>query len=191
MAFYSQDELASFGFKKLGSNVLISVDSRIYSPEKISIGSNVRVDDFCILSGIVEIGSNVHLAPGVQLAAGASQIILNDFSGLAFNVVVTASSDDYSGGSLTNPTVPSKYKSKKTEAPVIIGRHVIVGTGSFIMPGVTIGDGAAVGALALVNKSLPEWGVYVGAPARKVKERSKDILDLEKRYFDDLKKEYK
>lgn len=50
MGFYSREQLEKIGFKSLGKNVLISDKSSIYSPENISIGNNVRIDDFCILS---------------------------------------------------------------------------------------------------------------------------------------------
>lgn len=182
MAHYSREELKDIGLKNLGENVLISKDARIYSPHKVSIGNDVRIDDFCILSGEVVIGSNVHLAPGVQLTAGAGKITLEDFAGIAFNTVVTASTDDFSGKSLTGPTVPDKYKKSKTIGAVVLGRHVIIGTSCVILPNVRIGEGASVGALSLVSKSLDSWGVYIGVPAKKIKNRSKDLLDLEKDY---------
>ena len=50
MGFYSREQLKKIGFKSLGKNVLISDKTSIYSPENISIGNNVRVDDFSILS---------------------------------------------------------------------------------------------------------------------------------------------
>lgn len=182
MAHYTREELKDIGFKEYGENVLISKDARIYSPSKITIGDNVRIDDFCILSGEVVIGSNIHLAPGVQLASGSGKITMKDFSGLAFNTVVFASSDDYSGKSLTNPTVPDRFKKTKTVGEVVIGKHVIVGTSCTIMPNVNIGDGTSVGALSLVSKDLDSWGVYMGVPAKKIKNRSKDLLQLEKDY---------
>jgi galactoside O-acetyltransferase len=182
MAHYSSEELKDIGFKNFGMNVLISKDAKIYSPHKIVIGDNVRIDDFCILSGEIIIGSNVQLAPGVQLSAGAGKIILKDFTGIAFNTVVMASSDDYSGKTLVGVTVPDKYKTNKTVGEVVIGKHVIVGTLCTIMPNVSIGDGASVGAMSLVSKSLDAWGVYVGIPAKKIKERSRDLLLLEKDY---------
>ena len=55
-----------------------------------------------------------------------------------------------------------------------------MGTGSVIMPGVTIGEGSAVGALSYVNKSLGSWGIFGGIPAKKLKERDKALLDREK-----------
>ena len=54
-SFYTVEELGKIGFKKLGKNVLISKKSSIYTPENISIGDNVRIDDFTILSGTIEI----------------------------------------------------------------------------------------------------------------------------------------
>ena len=73
-------------------------------------------------------------------------------------------------------------------APVFLGRHVIIGSGSVILPGCTIGEGSSVGALSLVTKNLDSWGVYVGAPARLAKARSKKLLDLEKRLMETQRK---
>lgn len=187
MAHYSQQELNNLGLKSLGENVLISKDAKIYSPHKITIGNNVRIDDFCILSGQVVIGNNVHLASGVQLAAGSGKITLKDFSGIAFNTVLTASSDDYSGKSLTGPTVPDIYKETKTVGEIVIGKHVIIGASCFVMPNIEIGDGSAVGAMSFVSKNLDSWGIYFGIPAKKIKERSKDLLQLEKNYKESTK----
>ncbi len=49
-SFYSRDELKKIGLKKYGENVFLSKKASIYNPEKIEIGNNVRIDDFCILS---------------------------------------------------------------------------------------------------------------------------------------------
>ena len=64
-------------------------------------------------------------------------------------------------------------------------KHVIIGSGSVILPSVEIKEGTAVGALSLVNKSLDELSIYVGSPARKVNKRSTKILDLEKEFLKD------
>lgn len=61
MAHYTASELLEFGFKSIGINILISKDAKIYSPEKISLSDNIRIDDFCILSGKINIKSNVYL----------------------------------------------------------------------------------------------------------------------------------
>lgn len=178
-SFYSRKELEQIGFKSLGKkDVFISRKASIYGACNISIESNVRIDDFCILSGNITIGRYVHIAAYSALFGGEEGIVLKDFSGLSSRCVIYASSDDYSGNSLTNPTVPEKYTSAINEK-VILEKHVIVGTGSSIMPGVMIGEGSAIGSMSLVNKSVEPWGVYVGIPCRKVKERSQKMLELE------------
>ena len=82
-SFYSYEELQTIGFCSLGENVLISKKTSIYSAENISIGSNVRIDDFSILSGNILIGNNVHIAAGVYLFAGKTGIELEDFVGIS------------------------------------------------------------------------------------------------------------
>ncbi|TGS08556.1 acyltransferase, partial [Mesorhizobium sp. M4B.F.Ca.ET.190.01.1.1] len=89
-----------------------------------------------------------------------------------------STSDDYSGAALTNPTVPREYLNMKI-APVRLGRHVIVGSGSVILPGCVLGEGVSVGAMSLVTKNLEPWGVYFGSPAKRLKARSREILQLE------------
>lgn len=183
-SFYTQNELEGMGFESLGENVLISKKSSIYSPNKISIGDNVRIDDFCILSGRIKLGSYIHIAAYSLLVGGEEGIIMNDFSGVSSRVSIYAMSDDYSGVSLTNPMIPEKYK-RTIRAQVIVGKHVIIGASSVVLPGVEIKEGTAVGALSLVNKSLQEWSIYVGNPVKIIKERSKDILTLEKKFLNE------
>lgn len=185
-SFYSVEELTQMGFKSLGGNgfhdetldICVSRKASIYSPEKISLGNHVRIDDFCILSGDIEIGNYVHIAAYCALFGGDKGIEMKDFSGLSSRCVIYAVSDDYSGENLTNPTVPQKYTGVTGEK-VVLEKHVIVGTGCSIMPGVVIHEGSAVGSMSLVNKSIDGWGIYVGIPCKKVKDRSKEVLQLE------------
>ena len=181
MPYLTDEQLAQMGFRSLGENVRISDKAAIYNAEQIDIGDNSRIDDFCVVSGRVRIGAFVHIAPHCLVAGGSEGITLEDFAGLAYYVQVFSQSDDYSGRTLTNPTVATKFKSE-TKAPVHIARHVIVGAGSIVFPGVTLAEGCSVGAMTLVNKSTTPWGIYVGNPARRVKERKKDLLVLEAQF---------
>jgi len=81
-SFYSEEELITIGLKSYGQMVKISRYARIYSPEKISVGDNVRIDDFCILSGDITIGSNIHISAYVALY-GTKGIIMEDYSGIS------------------------------------------------------------------------------------------------------------
>ena len=182
LAYYSTDELQALGFKKLGLNVKVSDKASIYNFQDIEIGDNSRIDDFCVVSGHIKIGRNVHIAPFCLVAGGECGITMEDFSGLAYGVQVFSQSDDYSGATLTNPTVPAEFKKEKKSA-IHIGRHVIIGAGAMIFPGVRVHEGCSVGAMTVVNKSTTEWGIYLGNPARRIKERKKDLLALEVEYI--------
>lgn len=182
-SFYSKDEVESLGFAKIGNNVLISRKASIYSAEQITIGNNVRIDDFCILSGKIDICNNVHIAAGCYLFAGSAGIIFHDYTTLSSRCCVYAISDDYSGNHMTNPMIPSEFRCVE-EAPVHIKRHVIVGTGSTILPGVVIAEGCSVGSMSLVSKSTEPWGIYVGIPCKRLKERNQELLVLERKFLE-------
>jgi dTDP-4-amino-4,6-dideoxy-D-glucose acyltransferase len=181
-SFYQSQELAELGLKSYGKNVLISRKCSIYGASNISIGNNVRIDDFCVLSGKIEIGNFVHIAAANLLFGGEQGIIMKDFSNLSSRCAVYAKSDDYSGEGMTNPMVPDEFK-KVYEAKVIIGKHVVIGSGTTILPGVEIGEGSSVGAMGLVTKNLEPWGIFVGSPVRKLKDRDKKILSLEEEFL--------
>lgn len=180
--FLTQSQLDALGFKSLGKNVRISDKAAIYNCDQITVGDNSRIDDFCVISGRVTIGRNVHIAVFCNIAGGVEGITFEDFAGLAYGCHVFSQSDDYSGRTMTNPTVPAQYK-RETMRAVVIGRHSIVGTNSLIFPGVHLGEGTSVGALSMVTHSTEPWGVYFGAPAKRIKERRRDLLALEAAYL--------
>lgn len=178
-SFYSVEELQTFGFGAYGENVLISRKASIYSPEKIKMGSDVRIDDFCILSGRIELGNYIHIAAYTALYGGDKGIYINDFANLSSRVCVYSVSDDYSGESMTNPMVSDIYKNVMSAA-VHIEKHVIIGSTSVIMPGVTLAEGSTFGSFSFVTKNSKPWSINAGIPARKMKARCKKILELEK-----------
>ena len=182
-SFYNKEEINDIGFKSVGENVSISRYARIYNAGNISIGSNVRVDDFCILSagsGGIEIGNNVHIAAYSSLM-GKGKIKLYDFVGLSSRVAIYSSSDDYMGEYMTNPTVPAKYI-RTTDKPVIIKEHAIIGSGCVVLEGAIIGEGVAIGALSLIRDACDPFWIYNGSPATKVIRRSKSLLKKAKEY---------
>ena len=158
--FYTKEELKLIGFKLIGENVLISNKCSIYNPQNISIGNNVRIDDFVILSP-------------------SSEMIIGDFVGISGRVSIYSSSDDYTGLAMTNPMVPEKFK-KVNNGDVVLGKHTIIGAGSVILPNVTLGNGCAVGALTLINRDCDEFTIYSGNPANKIGKRLKRFLKYEK-----------
>jgi galactoside O-acetyltransferase len=181
-SFYSEEELKALGFRSIGQNVKLSRKTSVYSPEKITIGNNVRVDDFCILSGHIEIGNYTHIAASCLLFGGNDGIVFEDYTGLSSRSAVYAESDDYSGAYFTNPTLPMRYR-HINGGGVVVKKHAIIGSGCTILPNVVIGEGCSIGAMSLINKSLDDWKVYVGIPCHYVKDRSKSLLRLEKEFL--------
>lgn len=184
-SFYSYEELEQFNFKHLGNNVLISRKASVYSPDKISIGNDVRIDDFCILSGNIEIGNFVHIAAFSALYGGDEGILIKDFANLSSRVSVYSKSDDYSGLTMSNPMIPDSYKNVNN-GRVVIERHVIIGATSVILPGRTIPEGCAFGAFSFINNEYDEWSIYAGIPSKKIKDRKKDVLTLEKQFLKEI-----
>lgn len=180
MGFLSEKEIHHLGFAYVGKNPRLSSKASYYNCTNIRIGDNVRIDDFCVLSAGdagIEIGSHVHIAVYSSLI-GAGKISLDDFSGISSRVAIYSSNDDYSGASMTNPCLPTEFTNLK-HADVSIGRHVIVGAGSVVLPGVVLEEGVAIGALSLVSISCKAFGIYSGVPVKRVKERKRDLLALE------------
>jgi len=175
-SFYALDELEALGLNKCGENVLISKKCSIYAAEKISIGNNVRIDDFCILSGNIVLGNYIHISAYSSLFAGKYNIILENFTTVSSRCAIYAESDDYSGESPTNPMLPEKCRTTYG-GNVLLKPYVIIGSGCTILPNLTVGEGAAIGAMSLVTKNIPEWGIYGGVPCHFLKERSKKLLE--------------
>lgn len=178
-SFYAESELEKIGLKRVGHDVFISRNACIYGAKDICIGNHVRIDDFAILSGKIEIGNYAHIAAGVYLYGGTAGITMRDYSAISSHGSVYAASDDYLGGGMTNPMIPMEYRNVNN-APVEIGRHVIIGAGCVVLPGCTLSEGTAVGAMSLINKDTQSWTVYTGVPISIMKKR-KELYELEKK----------
>ncbi len=184
MSWLTVEQMKKMGFASFGKHMMLSDKASYYNCANIRLGDNVRIDDFCVLAAGrdgIEIGSNVHVAVYCSLI-GRAKIKIEDFAGLSSRVSVYSSSDDYSGAALTNPTVPSAY-TNVCHAEVNISRHVIIGAGSIILPGVSLEAGVAVGALSLVKKDCRAFGIYMGVPAKRIGERKRDLLEVEKSFL--------
>lgn len=173
-SFYSDEELRNFGFKSIGGNVRISRYARIYGASGITIGDNVRIDDFCILSGEIKLGSNIHISPYVALY-GAMGIEFEDYTGISAHSVIYSAMDDFTGNFLVGPIHP-EGTTNVTGGLVKVNRYVQIGVNSVVFPNLTIGEGSVIGACSLVRDSIGEWGIYCGVPVKKLKERNKNML---------------
>jgi galactoside O-acetyltransferase len=167
----------------VGSNVKISRKTSIYGAELMEIASNVRIDDFCFLSGKLRFEGHNHVAAACCLYGSREGIIFEPFAGAAPRVAIHADSDDYSGEWMTNPTVDEEFTNVR-HGRVALRRHAIIGSASVVLPGVAIGEGCAIGAMSLVVKSTKPWTICVGIPCGEAGARSRKLLELEKRMRD-------
>ena len=169
----SHRELVELGFAELGQNVRIDRRVAVFKPSRIRIGSHVRIDAFTVIAGGAEelrIGSYVHIAAACYLSPGDGGISVGNFCTLAPRVSVHGHSDDYRHGMLTGGIVPAELTGG-VSGRVTLSDHVIVGSGSVLLPGVIIGLGAAVGAMTLVRRPVDAGAVVAGNPCRVVGQR--------------------
>lgn len=167
-------------FGLVGQDVVIWPLAKIINAGCIEIGDSVIIDDFVLLmSGPkTAMGSFIHIASFTSITGGGD-FVMEDFSGLSGGVRVYTGNEDYNGGCLTNPAVPFPYR-VPIRSFVCIKKHAIIGSNAVILPGVTIGEGAVVGANSLIHKDCEPWTVNFGAPAKKIGKRpSEKILELE------------
>jgi galactoside O-acetyltransferase len=183
-SFYTREELSGLGLKSFGEDVLLSRKASIYFPETISLGSHVRIDDFCILSGQIEIGSFVHISAYTAIYARYG-VQVKDFVTISARNLIFSQSDDYSGEFMTNPMIPNDFRHVRG-GRVTFEPYSIIGAGSIILPGITIGEGSAVGAMSLMTSDAEPWKIYAGIPAKIIKDRSRNILQLVKKIPKDI-----
>lgn len=175
-SFLTQEEVKKLKLLSVGNDVKISRYAHFYG-EKIKIGNNVRIDDFCILSGNITIGSFVHISAYTVLY-GSFGIEIADFAGLSARCTVYSAIDDFSGAYLVGPLLHSEFRNI-SGGKVTIGKYSQVGAGCIILPNITIGEGVAIGAMSFINCNIEEWKIAYGIPARIKKDRSKEMLKFE------------
>ena len=187
--YYNLKELKSFGLKQCGDNVLLSKNTMIYNPEKTTIGNNVRIDDFCVITGKVDIADFVHIG-AFCLLSGKNGIKIGKFAAISGRVSVYTNNEDYvEGKGISSPSVPKKFQFTEGGS-VIIEDHCLIGAHSVLLPSSNLKKGTIIGALSLVKGICNEWTLYAGIPIKKIKKiSSQNRLKLEKEIQIQLKKE--
>jgi galactoside O-acetyltransferase len=186
--FLPREALESLDFARLGEDVLVHSTAVIVDCRKISLGSRVRIDPFVIIStrGGVEFGNNIHIG-GHSVLAGHAAIHFDNFVNISHGVGIYTSNEDLSGRTLSNPTVPGGEKTART-ASIRFERHSAVGVGSLVLPGARFAEGSVLGAMSRVSRPLKPWTTYAGIPARRLRERRRDLLADEEEYLASLKR---
>ena len=174
-----------------GRNVVFGQNVVLRHPHKIHIGSNVVVDDNCLLDAKgesnrgIRIGDGVFIGRNTILSCKNGDIELAEGANLGFNCEVFSASRVTIGKSVlmaaycyviggdhdfSDPTKPVLAQQRKS-AGVTIGDGAWMGAGAKILDGVAIGDGAVIGAGAVVRDSVAAGAIAVGIPARIVASR--------------------
>jgi acetyltransferase-like isoleucine patch superfamily enzyme len=168
-------------FKEFGSNVQIFEPVTLIGQNNIVFRNNIIISEYSYLAAGrgLYVGNNIHIATQVVISGGG-YCFLGDFAGVSAGVRIITGSEDISGDGLTNPTIPEKYR-EYFRGYVICEKHSFLATNVIVHPNVTIGEGAVVGSGSIVTKDLEPWGIYMGTPARKIRDRPKtSILEKEK-----------
>lgn len=171
-------------FAARGTDVVLYPHSVFVLPERIHLGSRVIISEFVWIHGGIAtaIGSFIHVAPYSSVAGGGT-CILEDFCGLGAGVRLITGSELMDGQGLTNPSVPREYRAVNRSF-VHVGRHAVLATSVIVLPGVTIGEGAIVGAGSIVSRDLEPWTVNLGSPARAISKRpAEKIRRLEQQTY--------
>lgn len=114
----------------------------------------------------IVLGERVHVGANTSIWAGPGhgRIVLGDDVLLGPNIMMTAANYRFNDGA---PVTDQAMD----EADIVLGRDVWVGAGAVILPGVTIGEGAIIGAASVVTRDVPARAIAVGTPARVVGQR--------------------
>lgn len=143
----------------------------IYGAENLTTGVNLRIDLINTKNKIATlyIGKNVQLNDYVHIAV-SDEVSIGDNTLIASKVFISDHNHGlYTGSNQSNPNeypINRILNSKK----VVIGKNVWIGEYVCILPGVTIGDGAIIGAMSVVTKDIPKNSIAVGSPAIVIKE---------------------
>tara|TARA_B100001027_G_scaffold141279_1_gene98279 strand:+ start:1240 stop:1803 length:564 start_codon:yes stop_codon:yes gene_type:complete len=184
--YYSDEELISFGFKKIGKNLKVSRLANFYSIEDGEMGDNVRIDDYVILKGKIYIGSNVHISCFCHLSGG-SGITLKDFSGISSHTSIFSAVEDFISPTLMSPSIDRKY-SKIIDGPVVFEEGAKLGSHCIVLPGITVGKHSTATAQTLINKDVKDFAV-IGPKVRGFKtfgfRDKKAINDIKSHYLDE------
>lgn len=136
--------------------------TKIIGIENIDFGKYVILDDYVLIYAKekIKIGNHVHIASFTSISGGG-ELIMEDFAAISSGCRIVTGTDDFKADGFGNSTVSNEFRNVTIEK-IKISKFAIIGGNSVILPGVTIGEGASVGAGSVVTKNLEPWGIYVG-----------------------------
>jgi acetyltransferase-like isoleucine patch superfamily enzyme len=170
--------------KKIGKDVKIFEPVALIQPERITLANHIIISEFAYLSaGLgIFIGNYIHVATHSSISGGG-YCVLDDFSGISAGCRVITGSAELTGNGLTNPMIHDEFGTVYISY-VHLEKHSLLSSNVIVHPGITIGEGTVVASGSVVTKSLEPWGIYMGSPAKRVRDRpKKKMLELEKKIY--------
>jgi acetyltransferase-like isoleucine patch superfamily enzyme len=153
---------------QLGPSCVLEPGVLIFHPENVYLGANVYVGHQTILKGYyknqLRVGDETWIGQQCFFHAGGG-IQIGKQVGIGPGVKILTSAHGEGGRDVAIYNVPVEF------APVVVEDHADIGVGSILLPGVTIGRGAQVGAGSVVTEDVPAYHVVAGVPARVLRER--------------------
>lgn len=160
--------------KSLGRNCILDVGLRVDGGTNISVGEYTWIDAYTKLSamfGPISIGRRIHISPFCVIGSGPEGIEIQDYVGLSTGCHIYGHTEmPKEGKRMSGPMIPWRFKAFGS-GRVVLEKDSFLGAYSIVFPGVTIGEGAVVGANSIVTKDIPPWSIAVGTPARVIGKR--------------------
>jgi galactoside O-acetyltransferase len=159
--------------KRCGVGVRIHPLSKLAKPEVIELDDYCRICDFVFVWGGmgVRIGKHTDMQPHVVIWGGGETII-GDYVSVAVGAVLLSAVYSHKEGLRMVDGLP-EGATHALYGRLVIKNDVYIGANCTLMPNITIGEGAVIGAGSFVNKDIEPWSINVGSPARKIGERPK------------------
>ena len=159
---------------KVGNNCIFDVGLRIVGGGNISVGDYTWIDTYTCLGalfGPISIGKRIHIAPFSSINAGKEGIEIQDYVAIGAGSQIYGHSETPDAGRrMSGPMIPWRYKAYRS-GKVTLKKDCFLGPQSIILPGVTIGEGAVIGAGSVIDSDVAPWTIVFGTPARVIGKR--------------------
>ena len=168
----------------IGKNNLISRNVKFYS-KTLKIGNNCRIDDDVVFKGKVILKNNIHLARGCTLSGGDKGIFIDNLAAVSNYVQMYSASDDYKREYMPSATLSNKMMKKYSKLysdKIKIGKAVLIGNMSCILPGATFEDFSSCSAYSIIN-FLVKSGHFINGNLKKKILYERDLRVMKDKYL--------
>jgi acetyltransferase-like isoleucine patch superfamily enzyme len=173
-AFYFLGEFKFSKFEHIGKGVKIYPRAKFMRPHLVSIDDYSSVGDFVFIETAFKMGRFSEFLT-YATTTGREIVEIGNFVAVSHGSVLFTSVDTYTGGVFANSNVPEDLRNVKSKK-IKICDHVVIGAGSLVFPGVTIGEGAVIGAGSVVHNDVEPWTINIGVPCKTIKTREREKL---------------